>query len=75
MSIYITGSTDDDVELEALRRDAERLDWLDRDDIDVICSVGDGVPFVRIERSRDGKVLGIGSTIRAAIDAAMRGEK
>lgn len=60
-------------ERDALAKDAKRLDWLDRDDIQMSMDITDGgQPFVEIFALPSGKLLGRADNIRAAIDAAKR---
>ncbi len=53
--------------------DSARLDWLDRDDIELIFTTDSktGEPLVIVARASDGHVLGAEQNLRAAIDAAM----
>lgn len=57
--------------LEQVQVDARRLDWLDRDDIELRPCTRVGEPWVQILRSRDGALIAQDATIRAAIDAAL----
>ncbi len=52
-------------------KDAERLDWLDRDDIELSPCVRMDKPIVLIFHRKSGRLIGEGLDIRAAIDAAM----
>lgn len=64
-------------EIEALRADAERLDWVERQHLEelsmqlVVDAKHDGEYYV----CGDGNKPGYGPTLRAAIDSAMQGAK
>lgn len=51
-------------------KDAERLDWLDRDDIALTFHCDESGPYVLIE-NREGETLACNGDIRSAIDAAI----
>lgn len=54
-------------------RDAERLDWLDRDDIDIHFTMRMDKPIVLIF-NRKGRLIGEGLTLREAVDMAIAGD-
>lgn len=53
-----------------LAEERERVNWLDRDDITVDCTMRMDKPIVLIFNAKTGRLIGEGETLRAAIDAA-----
>lgn len=66
-----------EAERDALRKDAERLDWLDRYDIDhhPFTDPVSGKPKYALFRRGTLDLISSGDTIRAAIDAALAREE
>jgi hypothetical protein len=60
---------------EAAEADAARLEWLDRDDVELKPTTASGRPTVLILSAKNGTLIAKGDNIRAAIDAAMSERK
>jgi multidrug resistance efflux pump len=61
--------------LIAAEADAARLEWLDRDDVELKPTTASGRPTVLILSAKNGTLIAKGDNIRAAIDAAMSERK